>query len=161
MAQFGVEKEAQFNIDWHLVALPVIQQRLSGDPLGTFKEAVARILILSPVPGLIMGDSNDETLLPERTLSNFSAWFSGVLAYAPAAYATIDNYLKPLMPDFKDIRNQVIAKKSRRLFIQFSNETALLPLPFEYLSDGEKCFHDQRRCFGNERGLRSCLLFLG
>src|SRR5437588_3721666 len=44
------------------------------------------------------------------------------------------------MPDLKDIRNPVIGKDSRSLVIQFSNRQGSLHLPFEDLSDGEKCF---------------------
>ena len=140
LSQLGQGQEAAFNIDWHLVALPIIQYKLEGDPLAVFKEALSRILVLRPYPAAIQGDSSEETLQPVADLSNFSAWFSGLLAYAPAAYGLIERYLKQLMPDFKDIRNQMISKDARSLYVQFSNEKGHLPLPFQYLSDGEKCF---------------------
>ena len=134
------EREAKFNIDWHLVALPIIQQRLEGDSLSIFKDWIARIIILRPVPSLITGESSDETLVPKADVSNFGAWFSGILAFAPAAYSKIDEHLKQMMPDIKDIRNATLGKDFRSLQVQFSNEHGRLPLPFERLSDGEKCF---------------------
>jgi predicted ATPase len=130
-----------FPIDWHLVALPIIQQRLPSDPLSVFKQWLARrMLILRPLPSLILGESTEETLEPNAQITDFGAWFSGLLAYAPSAYAEIDTYLRQVMPDLKDIKNPVVGKDSRSLIIQFSNDQASMTLPFEDLSDGEKCF---------------------
>ena len=72
--------------------------------------------------------------------TDFGAWFSGLLAYAPAAYGKIDQYLKQVMPDIKDIKNPVIGKDSRSLEVQFSSELGNVTIPFADLSDGEKCF---------------------
>ena len=134
------EKEAKFRIDWHMVALPIVQEQSPMDPLFIFKHWLARMLILRPIPSLIVGDSKQETLEPNLQVTDFGAWFSGLLAYAPAAYAKIDEYLKQVMPDLRDIRNPVIGKDSRSLVVQFSNDHGSLNVPFEDLSDGEKCF---------------------
>ena len=131
------EGAAKFGIDWHLVALPIVQEQSAGDP---FKQWLARMLILRPIPSLIRGDSTEETLQPNLQVSDFAAWFSGLLAYAPAAYSKIDGYLKQVMPDLKDIQNPLIGPDSRSLTVQFSKDQASLKLPFEDLSDGEKCF---------------------
>jgi predicted ATPase len=122
------------------VALPIIQQQSENDPLFVFKQWLARMLILRPVPSLILGDSKEETLEPNPQVTNFGAWFSGLLAYAPSAYTKIDEYLKQVMPDLKDIKNPAVGTDSRSLIVQFSNDQGSLPLPFEDLSDGEKCF---------------------
>jgi predicted ATPase len=131
---------AGFFIDWHLVALPIIQQQSSDDPLFIFKQWLARMLILRPMPSLIVGDSQEETLEPNLQVTDFGEWFSGLLAHAPSAYTKIDEYLKQVMPDLKDIKNPVVGKESRSLVVQFSNDQGSLSLPFEDLSDGEKCF---------------------
>jgi ABC-type multidrug transport system ATPase subunit len=44
------------------------------------------------------------------------------------------------MPDFKDLKNPSVGKDSRSLVVQFFNDLGSLSLPFEDLSDGEKCF---------------------
>ncbi len=51
------------------------------------------------------------------------------------------------MPDLKDIKNPVIGKDSRSLVVRFSKLISSSPptsgsvdVPFEDLSDGEKCF---------------------
>jgi predicted ATPase len=140
LAKTSQDKEATFFIDWHLVALPIVHEQSIDDPLFIFKQWLARILIFRPIPSLILGDSKQETLQPNPQVTNFGAWFSGLLAYAPAAYSQIDEYLKQVMPDLKDIKNPMIGADSRSLVVQFSNGLGSLNLPFEDLSDGEKCF---------------------
>jgi predicted ATPase len=139
-SQMAHDKNAEFRIDWHLVALPIIQQQSDNDPIFIFKQWLARMLILRPLPSLITGDSTGETLQPNTEVTDFGEWFAGLLAYAPSVYSKIDMYLKQVMPDLKDIKNPVVAKDSRSLAVQFSNEQGSISLPFEELSDGEKCF---------------------
>lgn len=134
------EREANFRIDWHMVALPIIQEQSDLDPLSIFKRAMARMLVLGPLPSLITGDSESETLQPKSDVTDFGAWFSGLLAHAPAAYSTIDKYLRQVLPDLKDIKNPVVGRDSRSLSVQFATEQGSLTLPFNDLSDGEKCF---------------------
>jgi predicted ATPase len=98
------------------------------------------VLILRPIPALISGDSDQETLEPNPQVTNFGAWFSGLLADAPACYSRIERYLREVIPDFQDIKNPIIAKDSRSLSVQFSNEKGDLSLPLLDLSDGEKCY---------------------
>ena len=140
LARTGETMDATFGIDWHLVALPIVQERSRKDPLFIFKQWLAQMLILRPIPSLILGDSKQETLQPNLQVTNFAAWFSGLLAHAPAAYAEIDAYLKLVMPDLKDIKNPATGTDWRRIAVQFSNDLGTLNLPFEDLSDGEKCF---------------------
>jgi hypothetical protein len=131
---------AKFRIDWHLIALPIIQEKSGTDPLSIYRQWLARMLVLQPLPSLISGDSEQETLQPNLQVTDFAAWFSGLLASAPAAYSQIDEYLKQVMPDLKDIQNPVTGGDSRSLFLQFTNEQGTVKLAFEDLSDGEKCF---------------------
>lgn len=140
LARTGLETEANFLIDWRLAALPIIQQESEKDPLFVFKQWLARMLILRPMPSIIRGGSDRETLLPLPHVTNFASWFSGLLAHAPSSYTMIDEYLKQVMPDLKDIKNPVVGIDSRSLVVQFSNGQGSVNLPFEDLSDGEKCF---------------------
>jgi predicted ATPase len=137
MARTGQQREANFRIDWHQVALPIVQE---PSYLETFKQWAARMLILRPAPSLITGDSNEETLAPDLQVTDFGAWFSGVLANAPSAYAKVDDYLKQVLPDLKDIKNPVVGKEARSLVVQFANGKGTVSIPFNDLSDGEKCF---------------------
>jgi ABC-type Mn2+/Zn2+ transport system ATPase subunit len=133
-------QEANFLIDWHLVALPIVQLKSTDDPLFVFKRWLANMLVLRPMPSLITGESENETLQPNPPVTNFGAWFSGLLADAPSAYTKIADYLKQVMPDLKDIKNPIVGRESRSLVVQFSTDQGSVSVPFEDLSDGEKCF---------------------
>jgi predicted ATPase len=140
LARIAQEREANFRIDWHLVALPIVQHQSTNDPLFVFREWLASILVLQPIPNLIRGDSDGETLQPNTQATNLGAWFSGIVASAPSAYTKIDAYLKQVMPDLLDIKNPIVGKESRNLIFQFSDKQRSVSFPFEDLSDGEKCF---------------------
>ncbi len=127
-------------MDWHLVALPVIQEQSATDPLSIFKTWLAHIIILAPIPCLMTGVSNGETLEPNKDGSNFGEWFSGLLRLYPAAYTQVDQYLKETMPDFKDFLNETIGKDVKSMIVRFEEKKAELGVDFKYLSDGEKCF---------------------
>jgi hypothetical protein len=134
------EKEATFFIDWHLVALPIIQQQAVNDPVLFFKQWLSRMLILRPIPSLILGHSQEQTLQPDSRVTDIGAWFGGLMSHAPSAYSRVFDYLKQFMPDLEDITNPSVGTDSRSLFVKFSNELGSMQLPFEDLSDGEKCF---------------------
>jgi predicted ATPase len=136
----GTDPDADFRMDWHLVALPIIQRQAPDDPLYLFKNWLANALILRPLPMRIHGASDHETLQPNPHVTNFGAWFSGLLAASPAAYSKIDAYLKEVMPDLQDLKNATTGSESRNLTVQFSNQLGRASIPFEDLSDGEKCF---------------------
>jgi predicted ATPase len=134
------EREANLLIDWQLVALPIIQRPSKDDPVFIFRRWLARMLILRPIPSLISGDSTAKTLEPNTQVTDFGAWFFGLTAYAPSAYSDIDRFLKQVMPDLLDIKNPEVGRDARSLVVQFSNEQGSVTLPFEDLSDGEKCY---------------------
>jgi predicted ATPase len=131
---------AEFTIDWHLVALPIIQESSKSDPISTFKKWLSRMLILSPVPQFIDGESRGETLEPNRHVTNFGEWFTGLLASSPAAYTKIDSYLRDLLPDLKDIQNPLAGPDSRNLTVRFASDQGSFGPPVKDLSAGEKCF---------------------
>lgn len=132
---------SEFGIDWHLMALSIIQEQSENDPVFVFKRWLAHSVIISPVPSLITGESAGETLQPERDLQNLGEWFAGLIAHSPAAYATLDAYLKNgVMTDFWDVKNPLVGGETRTLMMQFRQNNSSQILPFGALSDGEKCF---------------------
>lgn len=129
-----------FQVDWHLVALTLIQVQSETDPLYIFKNWLSRMIILAPIPSLMTGESSGETLEPKRDGSNFGEWFSGLLRRYPAAYTQVDRYLREVMPDIQDIQNEPIGKDAKSMIVQFEANNQTLSLDFKDLSDGEKCF---------------------
>jgi len=129
-----------FSIDSHLVALPIFQFDLVGAFANTFKQWLAQMLLLRPIPALIRGDSEGETLQPNHHLTDLGAWFTGLLTQAPSAYTKVYDYLRALMPDLKEIRNLPVGADARSLVFQFATDSGSIMIPFDGLSDGEKCF---------------------
>ena len=134
------DREAKFSIDWHLVALPIIQQSSDKDPIAIFRAWLGKMIIIRPIPSMIRGLSDTETLQPNSEVTDFAAWFSGLVAYAPAAYARIAEYLRRVMPDLSDIQNPQVAPDSRSLTVRYASDQGTVSIPFDDLSDGEKCF---------------------
>jgi ABC-type Mn2+/Zn2+ transport system ATPase subunit len=132
-------RQAQFLVDWHLVALPVIQQPSEIDPLNIFKTWLGRTILLAPIPSLMTGDSNGETLEPKKDGSNFGEWFSGLLSSYPAAYTEVDKYIRAVIPDIQDVINEKIGKDAKSMRVRFEANRANLSVYFDDLSDGEKC----------------------
>jgi predicted ATPase len=137
----GQRGEAQFLVDWHLVALPIIQEHSPNAPIQVFKTWLAHTVVLAPIPALMTGISNDETLEPERDGSNLAAWFTGLLSRYPAAYTHIERYLREVMPDIRDFLNEPVGKDSKNLIVRFDVNGTGLSVDFKDLSDGEKCFY--------------------
>jgi ABC-type Mn2+/Zn2+ transport system ATPase subunit len=133
-------REAQFSVDWHLIALSVIQEQSETDPLRIFRTWLAHMVILAPIPSLMNGESNGETLEPKQDGSNFGEWFSGLLSRYPAAYKEIDKYLQVVMPDISDIQNELIGKDFKNMVVRFEKSNRNISIDFKDLSDGEKCF---------------------
>jgi predicted ATPase len=132
--------EASFSVDWHLVALPIIQVNSDGDPLRRFRDWLARMIILAPCPYEMTGESDGETLEPEKRGSNFANWFTGLLARYPAAYREIDEQLRSIMPDISDIYNEPTGENSKNINARFLANECYFSTSFHRLSDGEKCF---------------------
>ena len=129
-------KEAQFSVDWHLVAMPII----SNDSVDIFKSWLSQMIILAPIPSFMTGNSYNETLEPKGDGSDIGEWLSGILGRYPAAYREIDKYLRNIMEDFQDFVNEIIGKDLKSLVVRFEKNKATLNVDFQDLSDGEKCF---------------------
>ena len=133
-----LQTSVQFNIDWHLVALPVIQSNASNDPIAEFRRWLARIVVLAPVPAHMKGESHEESLEPLEDGSNFADWLTGVLAQYPSSYNSIDQFLKMRMTDLQEFRNVPAGKNAKSLVVRFFSGQAF-EVAFDDLSDGEKC----------------------
>jgi ABC-type multidrug transport system ATPase subunit len=130
----------KFDVDWHVVALPIVQAADEADPVAVFRRWLARMMILAPAPSRISGTSSSSTLEPERGVENLGDWFTGLIAAEPSAYGHFTQYLVDVFPDFKAVQNPSIGGEAREMRVQFQTDNRSLTLPFAALSDGEKCF---------------------
>jgi predicted ATPase len=136
----GGGNRGRFELDWHFVALPIVQAWDESDPAAVFRRWLARTMILAPTPSQIRGTSATATLEPDREVKNLGDWFTGLIAAEPSAYGLFTKYLVEVFPDFKAVQNPSIGGEAREMRVQFQEGGRSLTLPFAALSDGEKCF---------------------
>lgn len=136
----GSPSSTKFNMDWHLVALPVIQDHTLPNALEDFRQWLASIVILAPIPVLMKGEADTESTDIDEHASNWANWLSDILERYPSAYSDISEQLRHVMPDLADFRFERIGKDAKALVVRFKNELDSFELPAESLSDGEKCF---------------------
>jgi predicted ATPase len=133
-------QETRFSVDWHFIALSLIQDTSGTNKLLDFKTWLANMVILAPIPSLMSGDATEPTLLPTASGSNFADWMSGLFRLHPASYSTVQNHARQLMPDFLQLKYEEVGRDATRMQVVFSTKSAKLTLEFEDLSSGEKCF---------------------
>jgi energy-coupling factor transporter ATP-binding protein EcfA2 len=140
-AEVSLGAGPSFVVDWHVVALPIIQVRGSGTPIEQFKTWLSQMVILAPIPTLMTGQSENDSLEPHYDGSNFASWFGGVLGQYPASYTVVERYLTDVLRDFQDFENKPVSETSKNLFVRFGGNGSDMPrIDFNKLSDGEKCF---------------------
>lgn len=134
------QPDARFNIDWHLVGLPIIQDPVAADALSSFRGWLARMVLLAPIPKLLGGEATGDSAQLDSHASNVADWLSSLLEIYPAAYAALSRHLQQAMPDLSDFRFERTGRASKTLLVRFKADTQQMELPFSTLSDGEKCF---------------------
>ena len=138
----GAVQEVAFRMDWHSVALPIVESPVpaSDDPIAIFRQWLGNLLILRPIPQYSLGRSEVGTTSPDPDMHNLGEWFTGLFAHVPEAYGELAEFLKNVMPDMQGIRNISAGGNHKQLTMLFAVENGTFSVPFEDLSDGEKCF---------------------
>jgi hypothetical protein len=132
-------REANFMVDWHLVALPMIREQSATDPLYLFNTWLSQMVILAPIPSKMTRISDDEVFEPKRDDSNFAEWFTGLDSRYPAAYTQLEKSLRDVLADMMDIVNSPTGTDSKNLLVRCEDYSPILQRDFNELSDREKC----------------------
>ena len=141
-AQVTLAGGSTFNFNWHLAALPVIEERPSKTSIQQITSFFASMVLIAPIPANMSGFSEEESSELQADASNFSACLNGLLSRYPAAYNDFFTYLKNVIPDLASFENVPRGEKGKQLQVRFEREELKQnPLiDFRQLSDGEKCF---------------------
>ncbi|MDR2869850.1 MAG: AAA family ATPase [Deferribacteraceae bacterium] len=131
-------KISEFPLDVNSVAFTLLINTSSIDAPWLLRAWFATMLILKPIPQLMRGDSDTESVFIESSCKNFAPFLLNLLNSLPASYSTIEKFLKKLMPDFVKFSNPGITS-TRILMISFGDGTLSYQTSFSNLSDGEKC----------------------
>jgi ABC-type cobalamin/Fe3+-siderophores transport system ATPase subunit len=134
---------ALFDLDWHTLALPVINER-PGEraTIPELKAFLAAMMLIAPVPARMTGFSEEPSAELDDDAANFGACLRGLLGQKPAAYALFVEELRAVMPDFASYENPERGERGTQLIVTFEGKDVpgSLAVEFKALSDGEKCF---------------------
>lgn len=129
-----------FVIDWHMVGLPVVQDR-QKDWTKSLNAFFSSMVLVSPLPTFMSGFSESESTELEEDASNLSSALSSLLSLHPGAYNDILVYLKNLLPDLSSFYFTLRGEKGKQLLVKFESESSeTFDIEFRSLSSGEKCF---------------------
>jgi len=129
-----------FSLDWHLVALPVIQDRSASSRVQPLRDWLQRMVLLSPLPPLMEGETHADPAPLHASACNMVDWLGSLLESHPTAYATVVEQVQKVMPDLALLRFEKLGRDSRALMVKFKAGPTEDEQPFDRLSDGEKCF---------------------
>jgi hypothetical protein len=145
-SQVSLQNGPTFGLDWHVAALPIINERPGEGPIQQLKTFLASMILLSPVPGEMSGFAEEESFELQENASNFVAWLDAILGRYPARYNDITKYLQYVIRDFVSFEFVPRGERGKQLRVQFERDepgtggSLPLILDFKKLSDGEKCF---------------------
>jgi ABC-type cobalamin/Fe3+-siderophores transport system ATPase subunit len=131
-----------FGLDWHVFALPVINERPGERAIRDIKTFFATIILIAPIPANMTGFSEEPSMELQLDAANFGSCLRHLLGQKPAAYSVFDSYIKTVIPDFSSIENVERGESGTKLMVKFEqqNPQRSLSVEFKALSDGEKCF---------------------
>lgn len=141
-AQIQLSDGVTFGLDWHIFALPVINERPGQRAVQDIKSYLASMILIAPIPALITGFSEEPSMELRGDAANYASCLKALLLQKPAAYSVFDSYIKTVIPDFASIENIERGESGSQLIVNFEqqNPPRSLSVEFKALSDGEKCF---------------------
>lgn len=132
-----------FTFDTPGALLPLITFPYEREAVQQFKAYLASLVLVAPVPSLMSGYSDAETLELSQSADNFGGWLNANLIRSPSRYTDIASYLSAVFHDFGSFEFVSLGERGRNLRVYFepvgTGEVTPPPIDFRLLSDGEKC----------------------
>jgi ABC-type cobalamin/Fe3+-siderophores transport system ATPase subunit len=140
-AQIQLSGGAAFGLDWHTVALPVIEERPGGRAIQEIKTFFTTMMLLAPIPTNMTGFAEEPSLLLQKDAANYAACLRALLGLKPAAYTVFAEYVGAVFPDFSSIENVERGESGTQMIVKFEQQNPHrgFAVEFKALSDGEKC----------------------
>ena len=117
-AQTQLTGGAAFGIDWHIVALPVINERPGERAIQDIKTFFANMILIAPIPTNMTGFSEEPSMELQTDAANYASCLRSLLEQKPAAYSVFDSYVKKVIPDFSSIENVSRGENGREWLTQ-------------------------------------------
>ncbi|MBI2569701.1 MAG: AAA family ATPase [Candidatus Schekmanbacteria bacterium] len=141
-SQIQLSGGAAFGLDWHIFALPVINERPGERAIQDIKTFFATMILIAPIPKTMTGFSKEPSMELQDDAGNYASCLRALFGQRPAAYGVFDAYMKTVIPDFSSIENVERGESGTQLIVKFEqqNPQRSLSVEFKSLSDGEKCY---------------------
>ena len=133
---------ASFGLDWHTVALPIIEEGPGERAIQDIKTFFATMILIAPIPAKMTGFAEEPSLQLQMDAANFASCLRALLGQKPAGYTVFDSFVKTVIPDFSSIENVERGESGTQLIVKFEQQHPQrgLSVEFKAISDGEKCF---------------------
>jgi len=141
-AQIQLAAGGTFRLDWHVFALPVIDEKPPERTIRDLTDFLGSLVLTAPVPTMMTGYSEQPSSQLEEDASNFASCLRKLLETDYALITTFTEHIKTVIPDFASIKNVDRGKDGKQLMVTFKPPDAResFTLEFDALSDGQKCF---------------------
>jgi len=138
--QFTEKQTKPFIYDWHSIYLPSYSDSGSHEA-SAFLEWLGNMLVLAPIPQRMRALREGKTSGLRMDAANVADWWAGLLEKSPDAYAEVrHDFLITIFPDFKRVTYTTDSLGRLIFAVEFENTSGdRVQLPFDQLSDGEKC----------------------
>ena len=132
---------ANFGLDWHIFALPVINERPPNRAIQDLRAFFAAMILIAPVPARMTGFSEEPSNQLEHDAANYASCLRALLEQKPKAYNDFHNYVETVIRDFASIENADRGESGKQLIVKFEQQDPPRSFAVEFgaLSDGEKC----------------------
>ncbi|MDR3298472.1 MAG: AAA family ATPase [Candidatus Accumulibacter sp.] len=140
--QFSNNQANSFVYDWHLIYLPIYNDRDKAfdEVLKSFMSWMGNIIILSPIPQNMQASLRGASSHIKPDGSNIADWFVGLLERNPDAYSEArETYLKSALPDFKSVCTEADEYGKKFFYVIFVKDKREYKIRLDSLSDGERC----------------------
>jgi len=129
----------QYPLDWSLSGLGALHERPDNQLLSRFKRALARLVLLRPVPQTMASESRSESLRLDWQAQNFVSWYRRAAQEYLGANSAFLTELGQVLPAFESLSIRQSGEDTRVLKAWFAAPAGgRLEIDFSELSDGQK-----------------------
>lgn len=132
-----VEEGTSFSINGVRSLMATIDYRDDNTPLITFRDSVAKLLFIQPVPTNTDHTAKAESPLLQEKCQNFAAWYRHVLQQNPKVTYKANAMLEEVLPGFEQLKMKE-AGDARKLAATFSIGDKAYDFDFSDISDGQR-----------------------
>lgn len=132
-------KGPAYPFDWSQSAVASINPRNDNTKLSRFRERMASLIVVHPIPILAGSDSPEEVSLPSYSMDNFVSWYRYLSQDQGFAFR-LTGTLREILPGFTHFKFEKTGEYNRSLKVSFSvgKDEHAVEYRFGDLSDGQR-----------------------